>query len=148
MLSPTATPHSALTLAPRALPRPAPQLAERERALQERERQAKQQPAPQQPPPAQEPPAPPQQPGPPPPPPDGPPLEELQQRVRDLEKDLFEQKNATVAEEKAKKSALATVRDTQYELRQLENEFSTLKIQNIDLKDQMRRQAEEAQQYK
>jgi len=33
--------------------------------------------------------------------------------VRDLEKDLFEQKNITVAEEKAKKSALAQVRDTQ-----------------------------------
>lgn len=40
-------------------------------------------------------------------------LAALEQRIQSLEKDLFEAKNATAAEEKAKKSALTTVRDTQ-----------------------------------
>lgn len=40
-------------------------------------------------------------------------LQHLQQRVQDLEKDLAEQKNATIGEEKAKKQALTAVRDTQ-----------------------------------
>lgn len=39
-------------------------------------------------------------------------------------------------------------RTSQYELRQLENEFSTLKIQNRDLREQNRRHTEEAVYYK
>ena len=48
----------------------------------------------------------------------------------------------------ARAAARFAPRTSQYELRQLENEFSTLKLQNRDLREQNRRHTEEAVFYK